>query len=74
MTENNTCGVTTMKSFLDMRNNWWGAHDGPMIYIVGYKNIYPLRLKGSGEKILCNRIPVLYRPWATEPIPDAGVQ
>jgi parallel beta-helix repeat protein len=73
MPENNTCCVTAIRSFLDMRNNWWDAEDGPKAYICGLKNIIPIRSGGSGETILCLRIPVLYLPWASEPIPDSGV-
>jgi len=58
--ENSDGTVMVTISFADLRNNWWGSLDGPKI--GHYKDIFPL----FGI--------VRFMPWATEPIPDAGVQ
>jgi len=52
--------VLTMFNFVDLRYNWWGSSDGPEI--GRYKDIYPVFSIAR------------FRPWATEPIPDAGRQ
>jgi parallel beta-helix repeat protein len=67
------CGLWSMWfCFVDARNNWWNAEDGPKRYRYGYLGIIPIRLRGS-EKIIHSRSIVHFRPWATEPITDAGV-
>jgi parallel beta-helix repeat protein len=66
-------GLWSMQfSLIDARTNWWGAKDGPKMYRYGHLGIIPIRLKGY-EKIIRSRSILLFRPWATEPIPDAGV-
>ena len=68
------CGLWSMQfSFVDARDNWWGAENGPRMYRYGYLGIIPIRLKG-GDKIIRSRSILLFRPWEIEPIPDAGVQ
>ena len=57
-------GLTAMRSILDLRNNWWGAEDGPL---HKYHS-------GHGDFIEWRFSLLILRPWATEPIPDAGVQ
>ena len=50
--------------FIDVRNNWWGSSRGPSLLL------FPFR----GDKLKHRFGWALYRPWATEPIPDAGRQ
>jgi parallel beta-helix repeat protein len=58
---------------IDGRNNYWGAEDGPSSFLSDKEyNLYPIH-KGSGTSIYFYRSIPFIRPWATEPIPDAGV-
>lgn len=54
----------TRLSYADLRNNWWGAEDGPNTFFN----------RGSGDTLYHWFGISRFRPWATEPIPDAGVQ
>lgn len=56
-------GLLAQLTILDIRHNWWGASDGP-----GYDG------PGSGDELERWLSIILLRPWATEPIPDAGRQ
>ena len=60
----NGSGVMPWWSFLDMRENWWGAADGP---------IYRFH-EGHGDTIVGWLSFVLIRPWLSEPVLDAGRQ
>jgi len=61
----NGSGVRPWWSFLDMRENWWGATDGPI-----YRNN-----EGHGDTIAgCWLSYIIFRPWLTEPVPYAGRQ
>ncbi|UCD14537.1 MAG: right-handed parallel beta-helix repeat-containing protein [Thermoplasmatales archaeon] len=51
-------------SFVDARDNWWGAEDGPRFRFHF----------GHGDQIKRSKSIVLFRPWEREPIPDAGVK
>ena len=53
----------TRLSYADLRNNWWGAEDGPMTFLNS----------GSGDSLYRWFGIARFRPWATEPIADAGV-
>ena len=57
-------GVYCLGGFIDVRNNWWGSSRGPSLLL------FPFR----GDKLKHRFGWALYRPWATEPIPDAGRQ
>jgi parallel beta-helix repeat protein len=60
----NGSGVMPWWSFLDMRENWWGAADGP---------IYRFHA-GHGDTIVGWLSFVLFRPWLSEPVSDTGRQ
>lgn len=55
----------TRLSYADLRNNWWGSDDGPDTL---------LNPGGGGDTLYRFFSIARFRPWATEPIPDAGVQ
>jgi len=68
------CGMWSMWfCFVDARDNWWGSENGPRMYRFGYLGIIPIKIIGN-EKIIRSRSIIMYRPWAKEPIPDAGVR
>ncbi|MCK5260719.1 MAG: right-handed parallel beta-helix repeat-containing protein [Thermoplasmatales archaeon] len=60
---NGTGGIFSWFSFVNVRNNWWNSSDGP-------SGVGP----GNGDSLNRRFSIALFRPWATEPIPDAGVQ
>lgn len=72
---NYTIGVeVTQFSLANLKHNYWGADDGPSLYWLDSDyNRYLLR-ESSGENIYFRRSIPFIRPWATEPIPDAGRQ
>jgi len=57
-------GVMCWEGIIDVRNNWWGSSRGPSLLL------FPDR----GDKLVRRFGLTSFRPWATEPIPDAGVQ
>ena len=57
-------GVMCWGGFIDVRNNWWGSSRGPSLLL------FPNR----GDKLVRRFGLTSFRPWATEPIPDAGRQ
>jgi parallel beta-helix repeat protein len=59
---------------IDARKNWWGAEDGPTVNLIDrHLNEHMIR-NGHGDDISMYRSIIFSRPWATESIPDAGVQ
>jgi parallel beta-helix repeat protein len=57
---------------IDARNNWWGAEDGPTVILFDrHSNEHTIR-DGHGDTIYLDRSILFPRPWAIEPIPDAG--
>ena len=68
------CGLWSMWfCFVDARDNWWGAENGPRRFRYGWFGIIPIGFGGDGEKIISSRSIILLRPWEIKPIPDAGV-
>jgi len=57
-------GLYALRSIIDGRHNWWGADNGPEYRFH----------KGHGESIWSLFNIIIFRPWAKEPFPDAGLQ
>ena len=73
--ENYTCCISSQQSYIDMRNNWWGSPDGPDLDLaIGF--LYAKKLihikKTDGEISKYWHSILLFRPWLTEPVADAG--
>jgi parallel beta-helix repeat protein len=63
-------GVYSIRSFLDLRSNWWGTSQGPNITMP----FFPLRITDHGDTVLYGRGLILFRPWLSELVPNAGRQ
>ncbi len=81
--KNGSCGACVWHSFTDLRNNYWGASEGPSISMMVRNNqttgkIVSIRSIDNGDTILFIKVfarcITLLRPWLSEPVPDAGRQ
>jgi len=74
--ENESSGVYVWGSFIDLRNNWWGASEGPNIsrWIRLSWKIVPIRIVDNGDLVFLRNGFARLRPWLSEPVPDAGRQ
>lgn len=61
--ENASFGLTAMRSILDIRDNWWGAEDGPHTKFHS----------GNGDYLEWRFSVLIKRPWEQKPISYAGV-
>lgn len=81
--ENGSCGACLWASSTDIRDNYWGNPEGPSVsLLVRSKNhtvkLIPLRVNDGSDTILFQgvfgRLVSRFRPWLSEPVPDAGRQ
>jgi hypothetical protein len=74
-TENiDPAGVYSWQSFLDVRQNWWGSSEGPCVSVTPVESVIQVR-KIEGSDVLMKRLGFArFRPWLSEPVPDAGRQ
>jgi parallel beta-helix repeat protein len=80
---NGSCGAFIWGAFTDLRNNYWGNSEGPSIsFIVRSTNntakLVLIRTIDDSDAIifqgLFGRCVSHFRPWLSEPVPDAGRQ
>ncbi len=75
-----SAGMYSWGSFyFDVRQNWWGSPKGPsvsLIYNTGNYvfKIVPLRTIDNGDLVMLRYGIARFRPWLSEPVPDAGRQ
>lgn len=71
---NNTdpAGVYSWRSFLDVRQNWWGSSKGPCISLCTRFPIIPLRSVENSDLIMLRYGFARFRPWLSEPVLNAG--
>lgn len=69
-----TAGMYSWSSFLDGRNNWWGSSQGPCVSLLFRQTILPLRAVENSDTIMLRKGIARFRPWLSEPVPDAGRQ
>jgi parallel beta-helix repeat protein len=67
-----TAGMYSWSSFLDGRNNWWGSSRGPCVSLLFRQTILPLRTVENSDIVMLRKGFALFRPWLSEPVPDAG--
>jgi parallel beta-helix repeat protein len=81
--ENGSCGAGLWASSTDIRDNYWGNPEGPSVSLwVRSKNhtakLIPLRVIDDSDTLifqgLYGRCLSRFRPWLSEPVPDAGRQ
>lgn len=81
--ENGSCGALIWGAFTDLRNNYWGDSEGPSIsFIVRSTNyiakLILIRTIDDSDTIIFQgvfgRCVSRFRPWLSEPVPDAGRQ
>jgi len=82
-TENGSYGAGLWASSTDIRDNYWGNLEGPSVsLLVRSKNhtvkLIPLRVIDDSDALifqgLYGRCLSRFRPWLSEPVPDAGRQ
>ena len=80
---NGSCEAFIWGAFTDLRNNYWGNSEGPSIsFIVRSINntakLVLIRTIDDGDAIIFQgvfgRCVSRFRPWLSEPVPDAGRQ
>ena len=74
--ENGSAGMIIWNSFCDLRNNWWGSPKGPSINLILRTRVIPLRTIPDSDEVYMGEWFVrgftYFRPWLSEPVPDAG--
>lgn len=69
-----SAGMYSWSSFLDGRNNWWGSSQGPCVSLLFGQTILSLRAVENSDIIMLRKGIARFRPWLSEPVPDAGRQ